>query len=119
MFGTIRMTGKYGTERKPCYRCDKIGHFPNQCRFKGAYCHACGKKGHIAPVCKSAHMRVSYHRQLQGPPISRRALAATIEEATQESVAATLEEREAAQEETNMTTGLDQKECQRREEEYR
>ena len=23
--------------------------------FKDAYCHACGKKGHFAPVCKSAH----------------------------------------------------------------
>ena len=23
--------------------------------FKDAHCHVCGKKGHIAPVCKSAH----------------------------------------------------------------
>ena len=44
-----------GTERKTGYRCGKTGNFPNQCWFKDAYCHACGKKGHIAPVCKSAH----------------------------------------------------------------
>ena len=50
-----------------------------------------------------------YRRQLQGPPISRRALlTATIEEATHESVAATFEEREATQGEMNMTTRLDQ-----------
>ena len=50
-----------------------------------------------------------YHRQLQGLPISRRALlTTTIEEATHESVAVKFEEREATQEETNMTTGLDQ-----------
>ena len=50
-----------------------------------------------------------YRRQLQGPPISRRALiTTTIEKATHESVAATLEERKATQGETNMTTELDQ-----------
>ena len=37
--------------------------------------------------------RQDYHRQLQGPPISRRALTTTVEEATQE--------------QTNMTTELD------------
>ena len=53
--------------------------------------------------------RQDYRRQLQGPPISLRAfLTTTIEEATHESVAATFEEREATQGETNMTTGLDQ-----------
>ena len=50
-----------------------------------------------------------YCRQLQGLPISQRALlTTTIEEATQESVAAALEEREATQWETNMTTRFDQ-----------
>ena len=48
-----------------------------------------------------------YHRQLQGPTISRRALTTTIEEVAHESVAATLEESEATQGETNMTTELD------------
>ena len=43
------------TERRTCYYCGKAGHSPNECRFKDAYCHACGKKGRIAPVCKSAH----------------------------------------------------------------
>ena len=53
--------------------------------------------------------RQDYCRQLQGLPISRRALlTTTIEEATHEAVATTLEERKATQEETNMTTGLDQ-----------
>ena len=71
-----------------------------------------------------------YHRQLQGPPISRRALTTTIEKATPESIAANGEKGEATQRETNMTTELDQidtliallaqrrdEKCQRREEE--
>ena len=50
-----------------------------------------------------------YRRQLQGPPISWRALLTTsVEEATHDFVANTLEERKATQGETNMTTGLDQ-----------
>ena len=53
------MTGKVGTERKTCYRCGKTDHFPNQCRFKDVYCHACVKKGHIASVSKSTHTRKS------------------------------------------------------------
>ena len=53
--------------------------------------------------------RQDYSRQLQGPPISRRALLTTIiEKATHESVAAPLEEKKATQGETNMTTGVDQ-----------
>ena len=35
-----------------CYRCGGK-HLANHCRFKEAECHACGKKGHIAKVCKS------------------------------------------------------------------
>ena len=68
MFGTIRMAEKSGTERKPCYRCGKVGHFPNPCRFKDAYCHAFGKKGHIAPVCKSVHTRKSSPMQVDKKP---------------------------------------------------
>ena len=50
-----------------------------------------------------------YCRQLQGLPVSRRALlTTTIEEATHESIAATFEEREATHGETNMTNGVDQ-----------
>ena len=53
--------------------------------------------------------RHDYRRQLQGPPISGRALLTTsVEEATHESVAGTLEERETNQGETNMTLGVNQ-----------
>ena len=31
----------------------KKGHTPDNCRFKVATCHSCGKHGHIAPVCRS------------------------------------------------------------------
>ena len=57
-----------GTERKTCYRCDKTGHFQNQCHFKDAHCHACGKKGHIAPVCKSTPRGKCSPMQLRRKP---------------------------------------------------
>ena len=37
---------------KECYRCG-AKHNPDQCRFKSEKCHACGKQGHIARVCRS------------------------------------------------------------------
>ena len=37
---------------KECYRCG-AKHNPDQCRFKSENCHACGKQGHIARVCRS------------------------------------------------------------------
>ena len=37
----------------PCFRCGKANHTPKDCKFRDATCHTCGKKGHIAPVCRS------------------------------------------------------------------
>ena len=50
-----RLTGRPGVrkQQQPCSRCEKTTHTPSDCRFKVAECHACGKKGHIAPVCRS------------------------------------------------------------------
>ena len=56
------------TERKTCYRCGKTGHFPSQRLFKDAYCHACGKKGLIAPVCKSSHSGTPSPTEVRGKP---------------------------------------------------
>ena len=39
---------------KPCYRCGKVNFDQRDCRFKDAECHNCGKRGHIAAVCRSA-----------------------------------------------------------------
>ena len=37
---------------KTCYRCGG-NHHPSGCRFRDANCNYCGKKGHIAKVCRS------------------------------------------------------------------
>ena len=39
--------------RNPCYRCGRTSHSPSDCKFKEVTCNHCGKKGHIAPVCRS------------------------------------------------------------------
>ena len=36
-----------------CYRCGRNNHSPSQCKFIDATCNECGKKGHIAPACRS------------------------------------------------------------------
>ena len=35
-----------------CYRCGE-NHYASSCRFKGAICSQCGKRGHLAKVCRS------------------------------------------------------------------
>ena len=39
-------------KEKPCSRCGRR-HAEKSCKFKDAICHRCGKRGHIAPVCRS------------------------------------------------------------------
>ena len=41
---------------KPCYRCGGK-HASAECRFKEVDCHKCGKKGHIAKVCRSKQQK--------------------------------------------------------------
>ena len=53
------------TERKTCCRCRRTGHFPKDCKITDACCHACGKKGHITPVCKSVAQKKT--PSAQGP----------------------------------------------------
>lgn len=45
-------TGDQGAGNK-CYRCDKTGHFADECWSKDVDCRKCGKKGHLACACKS------------------------------------------------------------------
>ncbi|XP_054259311.1 uncharacterized protein K02A2.6-like [Macrosteles quadrilineatus] len=36
-----------------CFCCGDFGHIGRNCRFKGSTCHKCGKKNHLAKVCRS------------------------------------------------------------------
>ena len=48
--------------QQPCSRCGKSNHSPKECKFKDVNCRFCGKKGHIAPVC-----RAKLQKKVQGP----------------------------------------------------
>ncbi|XP_042142995.1 uncharacterized protein LOC121833629 [Ixodes scapularis] len=37
-----------------CFRCGNTNHSESSCRFRTESCNACGKRGHIAKVCRSA-----------------------------------------------------------------
>ena len=38
--------------KKDCFWHGRANHTPEECLFKNKTCHACGKVGHIKPVCK-------------------------------------------------------------------
>ena len=44
---------KHSPGQTPCYRCGG-SHSSSACRFLKEKCHACGKLGHIAEVCRSS-----------------------------------------------------------------
>ena len=46
---------------------NRPGHSATTCKFREAECHACGKKGHIAPACRSKS-KGSAQPQKQGKP---------------------------------------------------
>ena len=43
-------------------RCGKNNHTPQECRFKSAICHKCGKGGHIVPACRSTQVPTNAKR---------------------------------------------------------
>lgn len=36
---------------KPCYRCGKTNHIPDNCFYKSSKCHTCHEMGHIQKMC--------------------------------------------------------------------
>lgn len=54
-----KLTSKRGSRQgaasisRLCDRCGRGKHSRDQCKFKTATCHLCGKVGHISPVCRS------------------------------------------------------------------
>ena len=42
-----------GSSTVTCYRCGKLNHKADVCRYKLTTCNACHKVGHLAKVCKS------------------------------------------------------------------
>lgn len=59
--------GMYRVEQEvpseSCFRCGRKNHSSKSCIFKDSKCHACGKTGHIATVCKSKPLLSTLARQ--------------------------------------------------------
>ena len=49
-------TGRSPTTVAATFECFRCGgnHYANKCNFQDRTCHACGKKGHLARVCRSS-----------------------------------------------------------------
>ena len=57
---------------KPCYRCGRKSHDQKDCKFRNADCQNCGKRGHIALVCRSPKKHTNPTRaNRQGRPRSQ------------------------------------------------
>ena len=51
--GKVEQTNPLHKSKKPCYRCGKNDHTPNDCKYRDFVCRNCSKKGHLAKVCRS------------------------------------------------------------------
>ena len=51
--GTENAVNQVAPQRKPCYHCGRSSHDQKDGKFRDTECHNCGKRGHIAPVCRS------------------------------------------------------------------
>ena len=58
---------------KPCGRCGRGNHDKQECKFKTATCHKCGKVGHITPVCRSKPQG----KPFRGPTRKTKSVAST------------------------------------------
>ena len=54
-----------------CHRCGG-NHQSNVCRFGFVNCRACGKKGHIAKVCRSSRPKLDSRKPLKHPQSQRK-----------------------------------------------
>lgn len=41
-----------GKSEEACFRCGRLGHLPDDCRFKNAKCFTCQKRGHTQRMCQ-------------------------------------------------------------------
>ena len=48
-----KKNGATKNDTKPCHRCGRAGHKPQDCPFRDTECYNCTKKGHLSAVCKS------------------------------------------------------------------
>ena len=48
-----KKSGTTKSDSKPCHRCRRAGHKPQDCPFRDSECFNCKKKGHLSAVCKS------------------------------------------------------------------
>ncbi len=66
---TVNMVTK--SVAKPCYRCGNTSHDQKDCHFKNTDCFHCGKRGHIADVCRSKKMSRSRQISPRNTPSPR------------------------------------------------
>ena len=66
----LQIRSKQRTSQIACTRCGKTNNAAKDCKCKDATCHACGKKGHIAPVCSQDPHPQRTNRVIQQEEIS-------------------------------------------------
>ena len=54
-----------GSGSRQCFRCGSDSHKSHECRYIDAVCHSCGKKGHLARVCRSSCSSQSQTRYIK------------------------------------------------------
>ena len=59
-------------DSKACFRCDKTGHEPKDCRYRESTCNYCKIKGHLETACRKKEKAYCHSRKEAGiPPIGK------------------------------------------------
>lgn len=77
IYQTQELTQNWPNPTHTLARCSEDGHTGDTCTTEGLHCEKCGRKGHVALVCRNGTNRKRQHSEVADSPQDRAAKAIT------------------------------------------